>query len=877
MERKDENEPYRIMSIPGMFENWFLDYASYVILERAIPEVNDGLKPVQRRILHSMRDLDDGRYNKVANIVGHTMQYHPHGDASIGDALVQLGQKDLLIDCQGNWGNILTGDPASASRYIEARLSDFAIEVVFNPKTTNWKSSYDGRKKEPIALPMKFPLLLAQGADGIAVGLSTKILPHNFNELIDASIKVLKDESFELYPDFLTSGMIDVSNYNDGARGGKVRLRARISQLDKKTLVITEIPYSTTTGSIIESIIKANDKGKIKIKKVEDNTAENVEILIHLQTGVSPDTTIDALYAFTDCQISISPNACVIIDNRPDFSNVSDILTHTVYSTKNLLKMELEIRMAELLENWHYTSLEKIFFEQRIYRELEKDVENWDAVYTLIEEAFVPFIGRLKREINREDIIKLTEKPVRKISKFDVKKAIDQIIAYEEEISTIKENLGSLVEYTIAYYVHIKKKYGKDWERKTEIRSFETIQATMVAATNQKLYLNREEGFIGTGNSMKRDEFVCECSDIDDIINFREDGNLLVTKAAEKIFIGKNIIYANVFKKNDDRTIYNVIYRDGKDGNVFVKRFAAKGITRDKAYDITQGKPASKILYFTANPNGEAEVVKITLKDKAKLKRKVFTFDFKTLSVKGRASMGNILSRNPVKKIVLEDEGVSTLGARKIWYDEAVKRLSATERGLLLGEFKGGDRILSIMDSGAYKLSNFDLTNHFEADMSFIGKHYVDRIITAVYLDKATKLWYIKRFNIEESDRRMEFIELDSSNFMNYNTEFYPRLKIIFDTRLNKKEIADIEIDITEFIGIKGFKAKGKRLSNYFIKKIIWVQPILESPNYEVLSQQRLVEELISDDKEEFDEENTSGKQYLDNAEDNGKEQLKLF
>ncbi len=700
------------MSIPGLFKNWFLDYASYVILERAVPELADGLKPVQRRILHSMRELDDGRYNKVANVVGNTMKYHPHGDASIGDALVQLGQKDLLVDCQGNWGNILTGDSAAAPRYIEARLSKFALDVAFNAKTTEWKPSYDGRNREPVALPVKFPLLLFQGVEGIAVGLACKVLPHNFNELVDASIKVLRGSDFELYPDFPTGGSMDVANYNDGLRGGKVRVRAKIGQMDKKTLVIQEIPYGCTTTSLIESILKAGERGKIKIRKVEDNTAEKVEILVHLQPGVSPDTTIDALYAFTDCEVSISPNACVISEQRPCFLGVREMLRISTEKTMQLLAKELEIRLAELQEEWYGTSLEKIFFEERFYRLLEKDSRKWEEQLKAIESAFKPFEKPLGRKVSQEDVARLVEKPVRKISKFDIKKADEKIAEIEGEMAQVKENLAHIVDYTVAYFQNIKKKYGQGRERKTEIRNFENIQANMVAATNEKLYVNRAEGFVGTG--LKKDEYVCECSDIDDIIVFRRNGIFKVVKAGEKIFVGEDIIHVGVFKRNDERTIYNMVYADGKDGVAYAKRFAVGGITRDKDYDLTKGTKGSQVLYFTANPNGEAETVRVQLRFKPKLKKLSFDFDFKDLAVKGRGSMGNILSRNAVKRIDLKDAGVSTLGARKIWYDETVKRLNVEERGKYLGEFKGGDRILTLMEAGAWRLTSFDLGNHFE-------------------------------------------------------------------------------------------------------------------------------------------------------------------
>ncbi len=821
-----EKEVYKTIPLAGMYQNWYLDYASYVILDRAVPEVLDGLKPVQRRILHSMKQLDDGRYNKVANIVGNTMQYHPHGDASIGDALVQLGQKDLLIDCQGNWGNILTGDNAAAPRYIEARLSKFALDVVFNPKTTPWIPSYDGRNKEPQVLPVKFPLLLAQGVEGIAVGLATKILPHNFNELIDACIRHLKKQSFEIYPDFVGGGMADVSNYNDGLRGGKVRIRAKISQYDKKTLVINELPFSCTTSSLIESILKANDKGKIKIRHIDDNTSDKVEILIHLQPGVSPDTTIDALYAFTDCEISISPNSCVIADEKPVFMPVSEILKVSADKTLDLLRQELQIRLNELQEDWHYTSLEKIFFEKHIYRELENDVKTWENHLEDIEKAFKPFAKKLKRPITREDIEKLTDKPVRKISKFDVKKADDHIQNLETEMDEVQNHLENIVDYTINYFQQIKKKYGKDRDRKTEIRSFETIQATAVAAVNAKLYVNREEGFAGM--SLKKDEFVCDCSDIDDIIAFRADGSFIVTKITDKVFVGKDIIHIDVFKKNDNRTVYNLIYQDGKMGNTFVKRFSVGGITRDKDYVLTQGKPGSKILYFTVNPNGEAEVVRVTLKPKPKLKKLAFDFDFKELAIKGRASIGNILTRNEVKNIKLEGAGVSTLSARKIWFDETVKRLSAEERGMYLGEFKGNDKILTIYRSGFAKIVNYDLSNHFDDDLMIIEKFKPSKPITVVYWDGNVEKSYIKRFTLEDTDKRLNIVDEDDDklSLVDVNTDWRPMLVQSFDKKVNKRDIEDEEVNVEEFIGVKGYKAKGKRLSNYAIKSIEWLEPL---------------------------------------------------
>lgn len=824
----EQHEEHHTLTLPEMYQNWFLDYASYVNLERAVPEILDGLKPVQRRILHSMKELDDSRYNKVANIIGNTMKYHPHGDASIGDALVQLGQKDLLIDCQGNWGNILTGDSAAAPRYIEARLTKFALEVVFNHKTTRWKSSYDGRNKEPITLPVKFPLLLTQGVEGIGVGLASKILPHNFNELIDASIKILKKQSFEIYPDFPTGGMIDVSNYQDGIRGGKIRVRAKIVPSDnKKILTITDIPFGTTTSQLIESIVSASEKGKIKIRKIDDNTSEKVEIVIHLLPGVSPDTTIDALYAFSDCEMSISPNACVVADQKPKFIGVSEILKISTGQTVALLKEELEIRLKELEEDWHYTSLEKIFFEERIYRELEStSAKTWEDLLDGIEKAFKPFTKKLKRPVTREDVLKLTEKPVRKISKFDVKKADEHILQVEQEMEEVRNHLAHLTDFAINYFQQLKKKYGQGRERKTEIRNFEVIQATMVAAANEKLYVNREEGFAGT--SLKKDEFVCDCSDIDDIIIFREDGTFSVQKISEKFFVGKNMIHIDVFRKNDERTIYNMVYQDGKAGFAYVKRFAVGGITRDKEYQLTQGTAGSKVLYFTANPNGEAETIRVQLKPQPRLKKLVFDFDFKELAIKGRGSQGNILSRNPVKKIILAGEGVSTLGARKIWFDETVLRLNTENRGTYLGEFKGHDKILTISKSGYYKLTSFDLSNHYEEDLLIIEKFNPQKPISAVYFDGEIKKHYIKRFLVEETDRKVFFCDDENPDtvFVAASGDWLPVLRQTFDKKINKKEIPDEIIQVADFISVKGWKAKGKRLSNYAIRSVQWEEPL---------------------------------------------------
>ena len=821
------DDGHKTVHLSGMYENWFLDYASYVILERAVPDVADGLKPVQRRILHAMKEMDDGRYNKVANIIGTTMKYHPHGDASIGDALVQLGQKDLLIDTQGNWGNIFTGDSSAAPRYIEARLSKFALEVAFNPKTTNWKLSYDGRNREPVALPVKFPLLLAQGVEGIAVGLASKILPHNFNELIDASINILKNKDFEIYPDFPTGGMADVSKYNDGLRGGRIRVRAKISQEDKKTLIISDIPFGTTTTSLIDSIVSANDKGKIKIKKIDDNTAEKVEIVIKLAPGVSPDQTIDALYAFTNCEISLSPNSCIIDTGKPRFIGVKEILRINTDDTVRLLKTELEIRKAELLEQWHFSSLEKIFIEERIYRDIE-ECETWEAVIEVIDEGLEPFKDRFHREITRDDIIRLTEIKIKRISKYNSFKADEIIKGIEDEIEEVNNHLNNLINYAIDYFRHIKKKYGKGKERKTELRSFDTIEATRVAAASQKLYINREEGFAGT--SLKKNDFVCDCSDIDDIIVFRQDGTFMVTKVAPKVFIGKDILHIAIFKKNDERTIYNMIYRDGRRGPVRIKRFAVKGITRDKDYILTKGTEGSRVLYFTANPNGEAEIVKVYLKPKPKLKKLSFEFDFSELAIKGKGSQGNILTKHSVRNIVKREEGVSTLAARKIWYDDTVKRLNIDERGVYLGEFKGDDRILTIQKSGNYKIMTYDLSNHFEEDMIIIEKLDTRKVISAVYYDSASEKFYLKRFQIDSSNnvnKKIDFIGDEPGNYLvNVSLDYLPQLKLVFDTKANGREIADDIVNVAEFIGVKSYKAKGKRLTTYSVKKFEFIEPI---------------------------------------------------
>uniref|UniRef100_UPI00356B07C7 DNA gyrase/topoisomerase IV subunit A n=1 Tax=Labilibaculum sp. TaxID=2060723 RepID=UPI00356B07C7 len=785
--------------LSGMYQNWFLDYASYVILERAVPYVNDGLKPVQRRILHAMKQLDDGRYNKVANIIGNTMQYHPHGDASIGDALVQLGQKDLLIDMQGNWGNILTGDSAAAPRYIEARLSKFALEVLFNPKTTNWKQSYDGRNKEPITLPVKFPLLLAQGVEGIAVGLASKILPHNFNELLDACIAYLKGEEFELYPDFPTAGMIEVSRYNDGLRGGVVKVRARIDKFDNKTLKISEIPFGKTTSSLIDSIIKANDKGKIKIKKIDDNTAEHVEILVHLANGISSDTTIDALYAFTDCEISISPNACIVEDDKPKFIGIAEILRRAADNTVALLKLELEIRKNELEEAWHYASLERIFIENRIYRDIEECV-TWEEVLTTIEDGLKSFTLNLMRAVTRDDIVRLTEIKIKRISKFDINKAKNYIQSIEDEIAEIEVHLANIIDFTINYFKAIKKKYGKGRERKTEIRSFENIVATKVVVANEKLYVNREEGFIGT--ALKKDEYLCDCSDIDDVIVIRKDGTYFVTKVSDKCFVGKNLLHIAVFRKNDKRTIYNVAYRDGKAGTCYVKRFSVTSITRDKEYDITKSTEGSRILYFSANPNGEAEVIRVVLKPKARLKKTSFEFDFAELAVKGRGSMGNILSRNDVQKITLKQEGVSTLGGRKIWFDPDVLRINTDHRGDFIGEFSGDDRILVVTRASSFHFTSFDLSNHYPDNISIIEKYKEEKIWSAVFFDADQGYYYLKRFTMEGNGKEVSFLgENPNNRLVCLTDEQHARFEISYGGK-NEDRPNDI-VDGEEFIAVK--------------------------------------------------------------------------
>lgn len=821
VDKKDESVKHQLS---GMYQNWFLDYASYVILERAVPNINDGLKPVQRRILHSMKRLDDGRYNKVANIVGHTMQFHPHGDASIGDALVQLGQKDLLIDCQGNWGNILTGDDAAAPRYIEARLSKFALDVVFNPKTTEWQASYDGRNKEPVTLPVKFPLLLAQGVEGIAVGLSSKILPHNFNELCDASIAYLHGESFQLYPDFLTGGSIDVSRYNDGERGGVVRVRAKISKVDNKTLAIHEIPYGKTVANVCDSIVKASEKGKIKIRKVEDLTSGNVEILVHLAPGTSSDKTIDALYAFTDCEVNISPNCCVIDDNKPHFLSVSTVLKKSVDNTLELLRKELNIQRQEAIETLHFASLEKIFIEERIYKDTKfEQAPNMDAACEHIDERLTPFYPQFVREVTKDDILKLMEIKMARILKFNKDKADEFIARLKAEIAEIDNHLSHITQYTIDWYQRIKEKYGAKFPRRTEIRSFDTIVATKVVEANEKLYINREEGFIGTG--LKKDEFICNCSDIDDVIIFYKDGKYKIVRIADKLFIGKNILYVNIFKKNDKRTIYNAIYRDGKEGNYYIKRFNVTSMIRDREYDVTQGTPGSKIAYFTANPNGEAEVIKVTLRPNPRIKKLIFEKDFSTIAIKGRQSMGNLLTKFEVHKIGLKQRGGSTLGGRKVWFDHDVLRLNYDGRGQYLGEFQSDESILIIQNNGDFYTTDFDLNNHYDADIQRIEKYDPEKVWTAVLYDADQQNYpYLKRFTFEATAKKQNYLgENKHSKLILLSEQVFPRIQVVFGGHDDFRE--PLIVEASDFVGVKSYKAKGKRLTTYTVGNIEELEP----------------------------------------------------
>lgn len=844
--------------LTGMYKEWFLDYASYVILERAVPHIDDGLKPVQRRILHSMKRMDDGRYNKVANIIGHTMQFHPHGDASIGDALVQLGQKDLLVDCQGNWGNILTGDSAAAPRYIEARLTKFANEVLFNPKTTSWMKSYDGRNQEPVSLPSKFPLLLMMGVEGIAVGLASKILPHNFNELIDASVAHLKGEEFTLLPDFPTGGLADCSRYGQGLRGSVVKVRAKILKLDKRTLSITELPFGLTTSKLIESILRANDKGKIKIRKVDDNTSHGAEILIHLHNDISPDKTIDALYAFTDCEVSISPNACVIMDKHPHFIGVDEILRYNTEHTRELLKSELEIRLSELSDSWHYTSLEKIFFEERIYRNLEVESKSWDEQLVKIEQELKEYEPQLKRQITKDDVLKLVEKPVRKISMFDVKQLQEAIFKIEQEITEVSGYLNNLTKYTIDYFLSLKKRYGKEYKRKTELTNFESIEAVKVAASNAKLYINREEGFVGM--DLRRDddaEYICDCSDIDDIIVFLRNGKYVVTKISEKQFVGRDIIHAAVFVRNDERTIYNVAYRNGKNGDVYVKRFAVTGVTRDKEYDITQGKEGSRILWFTSNASGEGEVLKIFLKPRPKLKKLILEFDFAQLAIRGRGSLGNILTKNPIHKIQLKSKGVSQFGGTKIWFDNDINRLNTDSRGQYLGEFSNGDRILAICKNGEYYTTDFDLSNRYQGELMLVEKLDPLKTYSAIYYDGESQHYYLKRFNFEPSDNNVQLFISDApeSKLNSITSNAGVALQVTFGGKHAKRE-AEL-IDVEEFIAIKGFRAKGKRITTFEVESLEFKETLLSEEFKEAEAAEEKKMEISINPKEETRTDNT--------------------
>ncbi|MCH4823009.1 DNA gyrase/topoisomerase IV subunit A [Gramella lutea] len=861
-----------LIKVTGMYKDWFLDYASYVILERAVPAIEDGFKPVQRRIMHSMKDLDDGRYNKVANIVGHTMQYHPHGDASIGDAMVQIGQKDILIDTQGNWGNILTGDRAAAPRYIEARLSKFALEVLFSPKLTEWQLSYDGRKQEPVNLPVKFPMLLAQGAEGIAVGLSTRFLPHNFNELIDASIKHLQGKSFKLYPDFPTGGIADISNYNDGKRGGRVRIRAKINQLDKNTLVINEIPYGTNTSSLIDSILKANDKGKIKIKKIEDNTAAEVEILIHLPNNISPDKTIDALYAFTQCENSLAPLGCVIIDHKPVFLGVSDVLRRSTDHTLHLLKRELEIKLDELEEQWHFSSLERIFIENRIYRDIEEE-ETWEGVIQAIDKGLKPHTKHLKRDVTEEDIVRLTEIRIKRISKFDIDKAQQKIEALEDEIAQVKHNLDNIVDFAVDYFRKLKKDYGQGRERKTELRLFEEIEATKVVIRNTKLYVNRAEGFVGT--SLKKDEYVTDCSDIDDVICFTADGKMMVTKVDTKTFIGKDIIHVAIFKKKDKRTIYNMVYRDGKAGNTYVKRFAVTSVTRDREYDLSQGKKDSKVLYFSANPNGEAEVVTVLLRQVGSIRKVKFDLDFADVLIKGRNVKGNIVTKYSVKRIELKEEGVSTLKPRRIWFDETVKRLNVDERGELLGEFKGEDRLLIITQDGVVKTIKPELTTRFDDEIIVLEKWSKDKPVSAIYWEPEKERYYVKRFLIEQPDKEEKFISDHEDSFLELvSTDYYPMAEIVYTKPKGKERRENEEVNLAEFIAVKGIRALGNQLTSEKVNQINLLDPM----PYEAQEKESSEEDSDSEKQDEITGEDIkSGDIKQPEKKKNSDEQPSLF
>lgn len=844
-DNKDDDSQDTITKVTGMYKDWFLDYASYVILERAVPAIEDGFKPVQRRIMHSMKELDDGRYNKVANIVGHTMQYHPHGDASIGDAMVQIGQKDLIIDMQGNWGNILTGDGAAASRYIEARISKLGHDILFSPKITAWQASYDGRRNEPINLPVKFPLLLAQGAEGIAVGLSMKVLPHNFNELIDSSIKILKGKPFTLYPDFPTAGIADVSNYNDGMRGGRIRVRAKISQLDKQTLVITQIPFSTNTGTLIESILKANEKGKIKVKKIEDNTAAEVEILIHLFPGVSPDKTIDALFAFTACETSVAPLGCIIENHKPRFLGVSEMLKISTERTVDLLKRELEIQLDELEEQWHFLSLERIFIEKRIYRDIEEE-STWEGVIRAIDEGLKPYTQHLKRAVTEEDITRLTEIRIKRISKFDIDKAQEKIESLEGDIEQVKFDLEHIIDFTIAFFTRLKEKYGKGRERQTELRIFDDIEATKVVLRNTKLYVNREEGFVGTG--LKKDEYVTDCSDIDDVIVFLRDGTMMVSKVDEKKFVGKDIIHIAIFDKQDKRTIYNMIYRDGKSGPSYIKRFNVSGITRDKAYALSQEKPGSQVLYFSHNPNGEAEVITILLRQVGSVKKLKFDIDFADLAIKGRASKGNLVTKYPIKKIELKEKGISTLKPRRIWFDDTVQKLNVDGRGELLGEFRPNDRLLIISQAGKLKTIIPELTTHFDEDMVVLEKWLPKKPVSAIYYDGEKEKYFIKRFLIENENKEEIFItEHPKSQLEIVSTDYRPVAEVIF-AKVKGIQKENQTVDLESFIAVKGIKAIGNQLTGDKLKQVNLLEPLpYEPPVEEIPEEIEVVDEETGD------------------------------
>ncbi|MEO6524072.1 MAG: DNA gyrase/topoisomerase IV subunit A [Mucilaginibacter sp.] len=887
-EQSPDNEKlHNITSLDGLYENWFLDYASYVILDRAVPHIYDGLKPVQRRILHSLKEMDDGRFNKAANVIGNTMKYHPHGDASIGDAMVQIGQKNLMIECQGNWGDPVTGDSAAAPRYIEARLSKFALEVAFNADTTIWQSSYDGRNREPITLPIKFPLLLAQGAEGIAVGLATKILPHNFVELIDASIAVLNGERPNLLPDFPTGGLADASNYNEGQRGGKVRVRARIIEKDKKTLTITEVPFTTTTGSLIDSVISANDKGKIKIKKIEDNTARDVEIVIHLAPGISPDVTIDALYAFTDCEVSISPNTCVIHDDKPRFMSVNDMLTESTHHTKNLLKQELQIRLNELKEKIFFSSLLKIFIQEGMYKNPAYETSaNFEGVVEVLNTLFEPFFKIFYRAILPEDYKKLIDKPMSSITRFDVKKADEQMKTLENEIKEVNHHLKHLNDYAIAWFQKLKDKYGKDRGRKTELRTFDRVEASQVALANVKLYVNRTDGFIGSG--LKKDEFVCDCSDLDEIIVFREDGKCLVTKVQDKVFVGKEIIHVGVFKKNDERTVYNMIYKDGPNGTAYIKRFSVLGVTRDKEYDLTKGTKGSRTLYFSANPNGEAEIINVSLKPHSKLKKLVFDQDFAEIAIKGRSSMGNIITKYPVKKIILKSKGISTLAGRKIWYDDILKRLNVDARGKYLGEFDGDDKILTVLNTGIYELTSFDLSNHFDDKMIRIEKYNPEQVYSVIHFEGKSKNYYVKRFSFEHIAIGKPTSIISDENGSKLTLISSAAQPVVTVEQLKgKSSIPEtIEINLADAIDVKGMKAQGNRLTPHEVKKIVLItehddeedvpDPVAETPLSEVIAAEQADEEaekeITGDDDDAAIEESKPAPPVIEEK----KEQVKV-